>query len=305
MFGADPPNDIPDLSGKVGLITGGNTGLGKETILQLAKHNPAHLYLTARTPSEAEAAIHDIKTTVPNANITFIQLDLANLTSVKEASDAFLASSDRLDLLINNAGILAQSAGLTAVGYELQFGTNHIGHALLTKLPLPVLQKTFRQPAADVRIVCLSSNGYKKAPPGGIDFDAIKTEMAGVDTFPRYGQSKTDNILFASELARRYPSITSVSCHPGVIETELGTPFKTGNGIKGNILGLVLKVISVSRSEGANNQLWCATGKGVVSGRFYYRVGAVDCGRGFPDNKTLGKQLWDRTENEMAQQGYR
>ncbi|KAL8851788.1 MAG: hypothetical protein Q9221_003302 [Calogaya cf. arnoldii] len=129
--------------------------------------------------------------------------------------------------------------------------------------------------------------------------------MAGVDTFTRYGQSKTANILFASELARRYPSITCVSCHPGVIETKLGTPSKTGNGIKGNIFGLVLKVISVPLSEGAKNQLRCATGKGVVSGRFYYPVGAVDGGRGFPDNKTLGKKLWDWTENELAQQGNR
>ncbi|KAL8851787.1 MAG: hypothetical protein Q9221_003301 [Calogaya cf. arnoldii] len=100
MFGGsraikfDPPNDIPDLSGKVALITGGNVGLGKETILQLAKHNSAHLYQTVRTPSKAEAAIRDIKATVPNANITSIQLDIANLKTVKEASDTFLASSD-------------------------------------------------------------------------------------------------------------------------------------------------------------------------------------------------------------------
>lgn len=103
----DPSHDIPDLSGKVALITGGNTGLGKETVLQLAKHNPSRLYLAARTLSKAEAAIRDIKAVVPNANITFLQLDLASLKSVKEASDTFLASSDRLDLLINNAGIMA------------------------------------------------------------------------------------------------------------------------------------------------------------------------------------------------------
>ena len=102
----DPSHDIPDLSGKVGLITGGNASLGKETILQLAKHDPSHLCLAARTASKAEATIRDIKAVGPNANITTPQLDLANLKSIEEASNNFLAWSNRLDLLINNAGIM-------------------------------------------------------------------------------------------------------------------------------------------------------------------------------------------------------
>lgn len=138
-------HDIPDLAGKVALITGGSTGLGKEDVLQLAKHNPSRPYLAARTPSKAEAAIRDIKAAVPNANITFLQLDLASLKSVKQASDTFLASSDRLDLLINNAGIMALPERLTSDGYEVQFDTNHMGHDL-TKLLLPTLQATSRRP---------------------------------------------------------------------------------------------------------------------------------------------------------------
>ena len=134
----DPSSDISDLSGKVALVTGGNAGLGKETVLQLANHSPSQLYLAARTQSKAEAAIRDIKATVPNANITFLELDLASLKSVQRASETFLASSDRLDLLINNAGIMAQPEGLTTDGYELQFGTNHMGHALLTKRLLSI-----------------------------------------------------------------------------------------------------------------------------------------------------------------------
>ena len=300
----NPLHDIPDLSGKVALITGGNTGLGKETVLQLAKHNPSRLYLAARTSSKAEATIRDIKAIVPNANITFLQVDLASLRSVKEASETFLASSDRLDLLINNAGIMAQPEGLTPDGYEVQFGTNHVGHALLTKLLLPVLEKTSQQPGSDVRVVSLSSAGHAFAPRGGIKFPALTTSMADYSTFARYGQSKAANILFASELARRYPSITSVSCHPGVIDTELSNAYKSGNGLKGRAFGAVLVLLGKSISKGTKNQLWCATGKGVVSGRLYFPVGVVHTGRGFPDDKALGKKLWDWTEEELAKKGY-
>ena len=300
----DPSQGIPDLSGKAALVTGGNAGLGKETLIQLAKHNPSHLYLAARTPSKAESAIRDIKTIVPNADVTFLQLDLANLQSVKQASDKFLASSDRLDLLINNAGIMAQPAGLTSEGYELQFGTNHMGHALLTKLLLPTLQRTAQQPGSDVRVVYLSSAGYKNAPPEGIAFPALATSMEDSPTFMRYGQSKAANMLYASELARRYPDITSVSCHPGIIDTELSTAYRSGNGFKGRAFGLVLDLMGKSLAEGSLNQLWCATGKGVVSGRFYFPVGVVNAGRGFPENEELGKKLWDWTEEELGKKGY-
>lgn len=300
----EPSRDIPDLSGKVALVTGGNAGLGKETVLQLAKHSPSQLYLAARTPSKAEAAIRDIKATVPNANITFLELDLASLKSVQRASETFLASSDRLDLLINNAGIMAQPEGLTVDGYELQFGTNHMGHALLTKRLLPILQKTSQQAESDVRVVSLSSAGIRNAPTEGIIFPALTTNMADYGTFVRYGQSKAANILFASELARRYPSVTSVSLHPGVIDTQLSDAFKSGNGLKGLGFGLVVALVGKSLSEGTKNQLWCATGKDVVSGRFYHPIGAGNAGRGFPDDKELGEKLWEWTEAELGKKGY-
>ena len=128
--------------------------------------------------------------------------------------------------------------------------------------------------------------------------------MANYGTFERYGQSKAANILFASELARRYPGITSVSCHPGIIKTELSLAYRSGNGLKGVAFSAALALISKSLSEGAKNQLWCATGENVVSGRFYYPIGAVHEGRGTPDDKVLGKQLWDWTEDELAKKGY-
>ncbi|KAL8834110.1 MAG: hypothetical protein Q9170_003913 [Blastenia crenularia] len=260
--------------------------------------------LKARTPSKAESAIRDIKAIVPTANVIFLQLDLASLKSVKEASDTFLASSNRLDLLINNAGIMAQPDSLTADGYEVQFGTNHMGHALLTKLLLPMLHKTSQQPGSDVRVVTLTSEGHKWTPKGGIDFPTTTTTMAEYSTFTRYGQSKAANIIFASELARRYPGITSVSCHPGVINTNLSSSYRSKSRMGGAVLKMVAALIGKSLLEGTKSQLWCATGKGVVSGRLYYPIGVVHCGRGFPDDKALAKKLWDWTEEELAKKGY-
>lgn len=206
MVSFNPDKDIPDLEGKVVLVTGGNIGLGRESVYQLAKHNP-QIFLAARDKAKADATIADIKKELPNAKITFLELDLASFASVKKAADTFEASSKRLDILMNNAGIMACPAGLTKEGYEIQFGTNHMGHALLSKLLLPTLQRTAKEPGSDVRIINLSSWGNNFAPKGGLIFDAMKTDMQSYTTFSRYGQSKLANILFNRELAKRYPSI--------------------------------------------------------------------------------------------------
>ena len=158
----------------------GNNGLGLETCRQLAKHNP-HIYLAARTPSKAESAIADIKGTAPNANITFLELDLASLESVKKAADTFNAKSDRLDVLINNAGVMALPASTTKEGYEIQFGTNHIGHFLFTKLLMPTLQRT-AEGNSDVRIVNLSSEGHRLPPKGGLALKDAHSNMASYNT---------------------------------------------------------------------------------------------------------------------------
>lgn len=125
---------------------------------------------------------------------------------------------------MNNAGIMACPEGLTKEGYEIQFGTNHVGHALLTKLLLPTLQRTAKgAPEGSVRIVNLSSMGEQMAPkPDGIKFDHLKApNSGGINTWTRYGQSKLANVLFAKALAKRYPEIVSTSVHPGVVQTEL------------------------------------------------------------------------------------
>ncbi|KXT11180.1 hypothetical protein AC579_6863 [Pseudocercospora musae] len=298
--GFNPDRDIPSLSSKVILITGGNTGLGKETVLQLAKHDPQEIFLAARTPSKAEAAIEDIKKQVPNGKITFLQMDLTSLASVKQAADEFKSRSDRLDVLINNAGIMAVPYSKTKDGYEIQFGTNHVGHALLTKLLLPTLLKTAEQPDADVRVVNVSSEGHMMAPGIIYDQDKLETYL----TWQRYGQSKLANILHARELQKRYPAITATSLHPGVIITDLYASQEKTNPLMKVFLPILRKV-TLDVPGGAKNSLWAATApKDQVRSSHYWKPVGSKSGGSFwyAQKEDLAKQLWDWTEEELDTQ---
>ncbi|KAL8697300.1 MAG: hypothetical protein Q9201_007190 [Fulgogasparrea decipioides] len=283
----------------------GNTGLGKEAVLQLAKHNPSRIYLAARTPSKGEAAIEDVKKVVPNANITYLKLDLCSFKSIATAAQEFNSQSQRLDVLMNNAGIMATPLTHTEDGYESQFGTNHMGHALLTKLLLPTLISTAKEEGSDVRIVNLTSLGHNLAPrPRGIIFDKAKLDKQG--PWPRYGQSKLANILFTKELANRYPSIMSVAVHPGVIMTDLYGPSQQSNMVLRYALKWVGPWFMPDVPTGTRNQLWAAVGKksDIVSGTYYTPVGKPSSGSAWAQKKDLAQELWDWTEKELASKGY-
>lgn len=323
-----PAKDIPDLSGKVIFITGGilaplhcfplhqnhtltsssspgNVGLGKESALQLSAHNPSHIYLSCRNRSKAEAAIRSIQSTVPSARLTFIQCDLTSLSSVLSAAQEFTRRESRLDILMLNAGIMAVPAAATDDGYEIQFGTNHIGHALLTKLFMPTLLKTAVLPGADVRVVALSSIAHVTA--GGIQFAGLKSADGGLATnMTRYGQSKLANILFVRELQRRYGGrgVTAVVVHPGIVRTELYRSVFGGWWGVGN----VVKVFYTSVADGAKGQLWAAVGRkgdgvGEVRGGVYYTpVGVPEQCTNASKDPELAAKLWDWTEKEL--EGY-
>lgn len=285
------------------IIAIGNTGLGKETIDQLAKHDPSHIYLAARTPSKGQAAVADVKKATPTANITFLPLDLASFDSISSAAKEFTAKSERLDVLLNNAGVMALPPGTTKEGYEVQFGTNHVGHALLTKLLLPTMLSTAQQPGSDVRIVNLSSEGHRLAPSGGLKLD--KADLDKESTWVRYGHSKLANILFSQELAARYPSITSVAVHPGVIKTDLYVPNQTSSMIMKYglmVFGPLMKTVTT----GAYNQLWAATTQKeeLKNGVYYTPVGSESKGSGNAQNRSLAKELWDWTEKTLSSKGY-
>jgi NAD(P)-dependent dehydrogenase (short-subunit alcohol dehydrogenase family) len=303
----NPSKDIPDLSGKVIIVTGGNNGLGKESILQLSKHNPSKIYLCARSSSKAQQAITSIKSVVPNANILFLELDLASLASVKSAAEIFLAENTRLDILINNAGIMAVPPGLTSNGYEIQFGTNYLGHALFTSLLLPLLLSTSSAPNADVRIVNVSSIGVGLAPKAGLVLDQVKSDMKeGYSIWELYGQSKLANVLFTKGLAARYPEIKSVAVHPGGVDTGLARGIEESYGKLGKVGVWATRWLMQDVSKGVVNQLWAAVGKGddVVSGTFYFPVAKVHVGSEVVRDERLVDVLWEWTEKEFKERGF-
>ncbi|KAF2262001.1 NAD(P)-binding protein [Lojkania enalia] len=291
--------DIPSLEGKTILVTGGNIGLGKQCILEYARHNPANLWLAARNLEKAQAAVDEIQQQLPNpAPIKLLELDLASVESIKTAVNTFSKESDRLDILMLNAGIMASPPGLTKDGYELQFGTNYVGHVLLAKLLLPLLEKTASMPSTDVRIVMLSSDGHRFAPKEGIIFDSLKTKCEALGPIGRYGQSKLAEILWVKQMAKSYPQFTVVSIHPGVVRTNLlsgATGFNWGVRLLGKVATAFLKSVD----EGVKNQLWASVSKDVKSGLYYEPIGIVGKGTAQANNDSLAQEVWDWTEKEL------
>jgi NAD(P)-dependent dehydrogenase (short-subunit alcohol dehydrogenase family) len=198
---------------------------------------------------------------------------------------------------------------LTKEGYESQLGTNHMGHALLTKLLLPTMLETAKKPSADVRIVTLSSMGHHIAVSGGIMFDQVALEQQS--TWKRYGASKLANILYTRALAEKYPQIMCVSIHPGVILTDLFNNLRTNPFLKVGLwlyglIGLVLPGHYRSAVDGALNQTWAATARreDLVNGGYYRPIGVQNSGSGWARDEGLQKKLWEWTEGELERYGY-
>uniref|UniRef100_A0A2D3UTS8 Related to retinol dehydrogenase 12 n=1 Tax=Ramularia collo-cygni TaxID=112498 RepID=A0A2D3UTS8_9PEZI len=309
MFGSSKTfsvDDIPDLSGKTILVTGGNSGLGAESCLQFAKHGSPRIFLAARSREKAEQAIANIKAQVPDANITFLSMDLADLESVKKAAEQFIAESSRLDILLNNAGILGSPPGLTKDGFEVTLGTNHVGHALLTKLLLPVLQETAQNPGSeDVRIVNVSSRAYKWAPNGGLAVESALTTMSDAGMFQRYAYSKIANIYFTQELAKRYPTIKSMVIHPGAVATNVSHDLQTSNPwIPAFVWSVGTKLLLNPVARGALTQLWASCSPDAQSGKYYEPVGRLVNLTGAASDESNAAKLWEWTESQLREKGF-
>ncbi|KAF5337980.1 hypothetical protein D9758_014328 [Tetrapyrgos nigripes] len=230
--------DMPYMSGKVIIVTGGNSGIGKETVKALLEHN-AKVYLAARSRAKAEAAIEELRKETGREAI-WLQLDLADLLSIKAAAAEFSSKESELHVLFNNAGVMAPKIeDVTAQGFDLQFGTSVLGvepsfitlhgHFYFTKLLLPILLLTARRsPDGKVRIVNTSSNahtGCNKLNHESFWDGAVRRKMSSYSDL--YPQSKLANVIFSNELARRYgdQGIVSTSLHPGVQATDLQRTF--------------------------------------------------------------------------------
>ncbi len=305
-----PERDISSLQGKVVLVTGGNAGLGWETIYQLARHEPAKIYLASRSADKAQEAINDLHRRVSETdaailpNIEYLQLDLADFASVAKSAKCIIGKEARLDILILNAGIMATPPSRTKSGHDLQLGTNHVGHFLLVKLLMPLLLKTAAESeASDVRIVTVSSEAYNIAPLKFMDMVEDHDRLCSSSNYVRYGVSKAANILFASELARRYGphGITSVSLHPGVVLTQLYDSTRDANFIVRLGLPLFARLLFDDVPRGALGQIFLAAGakKGaIVNGAYYTPVGRRQ-NIVLTNDEEQGRRLWRWTDEQV------
>jgi len=240
-----------DLSGKTALVTGASGGLGAETARALASKGAA-VTLAVRNVAKGEEVAEAIRAST-GSEVDVVELELASLESVRACAEGWLASHGPLNLLINNAGIMACPLARTDNGWEIQFATNHLGHFLLTMSLLGALKD-----GAPSRIVNLSSGAHRF---GGVDFDDIHFNQREYNKFAAYGQSKTSNVLFAVELGRRLEGtgVTINAVHPGVIMTDLGrhlTPEDLAN-FPGATSVEEMKFKTVE--SGAATSVWAAT----------------------------------------------
>ncbi len=274
---------IPDLSGKTILITGANSGIGFETTLALTKKG-AHVIMACRSRQKAEEAKEKAITIVPGARISLVNLDLADLDSVRQCAETVMNTHQSLDVLINNAGVMATPYSTTKQGFEIQLGSNYLGHFALTGLLLPLLTKTLGS-----RIVSLSSSAANFAK---IDFDDIMTERKKYKPYEAYGQAKLANLVFALELARRLEAsgskTISVAVHPGVSPTNLQ---RTSGFL---IEKIVTPLISQPADKAALPSLLAATDPIVKNGTYWGPSGFMHV-KGSPGPASIPKQAKDLT----------
>jgi NAD(P)-dependent dehydrogenase (short-subunit alcohol dehydrogenase family) len=305
---ADEVLDGVDLSGKVALVTGTSTGLGKETSRALASKG-ARVIMTARDEARGAAAVEQVKAAVPGADAELELVELGSLASVRAFAGRVLDRHPEIHILIANAGVMAAPLGRTDEGFELQFGTNHLGHFVLVNRLVPALLK-----GAPSRVVMVSSFGHQL---GDIDFDDPNYQRRDYDKFAAYGQSKTANVLFAVELDRRLRSrgVRSYALHPGAIRTELGRHLDAGDlsamrARAGRAPGTVARPKSVP--AGAATSVWAATSPDLADRGGIYLEDChiaetrsemgLDGVRDYAVDGERARRLWTLSEELVAEQ---
>uniref|UniRef100_UPI0037E7F361 dehydrogenase/reductase SDR family member 13-like n=1 Tax=Semicossyphus pulcher TaxID=241346 RepID=UPI0037E7F361 len=279
------------LHGKTVIITGSNTGIGKETAIDLAKRG-ARVILACRSRQRGEAALEDVKRESGSNQVVFMQLDLGSQKSVRSFAETFLKTESRLDLLINNAGVYMQ--GRTEDGLGMMFGVNHIGHFLLTNLLLDRLKAC--GPSRVVNVASMTHNW------GNVDFDCLNTHKAlgvgssALDVFWIYSNSKLCNVLFNHELAKRLKgtNVTCYSLHPGAINSDLARNTSSLFQLSLTPLNLFFFKNTV---QGAQTTLHCALQEGIepLSGRYFSNCTVRELYARAKDD-AASKKLWELSE---------
>jgi NAD(P)-dependent dehydrogenase (short-subunit alcohol dehydrogenase family) len=286
--------DVPDQSGRIAVVTGANSGIGFEAAAVLARRG-AHTVLACRDTGKAEDAVARLSAAVPEASVSVVRLDLASLESVRAAADQILAAHDRIDLLINNAGLMWPPYGKTTDGFELQFGTNHLGHFALTGLVLEAIL-----PVPGSRVVTVSSSGHRA---GRINFADLQSERH-YGRMAAYAQSKLANLMFTYELQRRMHAAgaptAALAAHPGVAFTELTRNLP---GVIQASYPAIGGLFTQSAAMGALPTLRAATDPAAAGGE-YYGPGGLWQAKGYPvrvssnaksRDQAAQQRLWDES----------
>ncbi|EGN94781.1 hypothetical protein SERLA73DRAFT_96138 [Serpula lacrymans var. lacrymans S7.3] len=288
-------DEIPDLTGKVVLVTGANVGIGKETARTLLTKN-AKVYLGSRDKKKGEGAINELKE-LTGREAHLFQINLASLKDIKASVEEFLKSENQLHVLINNAGVMNAPVNLlTEDGYDLQFGTNVLGHFYLTKLLLPLMESTVKiSPKGTVRVVNVCSMAHIVS---NLHFNTFKDSRARrrMPSMKLYGQSKTGNIVFSTELHRRYQEkgIITISVHPGLIKSEL-------HRHNSKIFDAFLALFLYDVPYGALTQLYAGTTPDAeaLKGKYLIPWARIGKPRANTQDPQLGRKLWEWLEGQV------
>ncbi|PGF15705.1 short-chain dehydrogenase [Natrinema sp. CBA1119] len=281
-------DDIPEQDGRTIVITGANSGIGLETTRELAR-NGATVIMACRSTERGEDAVDDVREDVPDADLRVEECNLGDLESVRSFAEGL--EDEAIDVLINNAGVMAIPRSETADGFETQFGVNHLGHFALTGLLLESLATDEDDPA---RVVTVSSGVHES---GEIDFDDLQGEES-YDKWSAYAQSKLANVLFAYELERRFltadTNAQSMAVHPGYANTQLQMrgPEQSGSRLRIAAMKLMNTVVAQSAEMGALPTLYAATAPDVEGGA-YYGPGGFQNMRGTPERQASSDRSYD------------
>jgi len=277
------PVPASDLATKTFLVTGANTGIGKITAKELARAG-AHVILACRSKAKTAAVIDEIKRELGHASLEYVALDLCDLASVRACAAALVARNVPFHGLINNAG-LAGKRGLTKDGFELTWGTNHLGHYLFTRLLLDRLTQ-----AGGARIINVASKAHYDAKP--LDWEAMRKPTQSVTGLHEYAQSKLSNVLFTKELARRLAGtgVTTYAVHPGVVATDVWRQVPAP-------VRWVIKKFMITPERGAEASLRCAMAPELAgeTGRYYDVGGKEKAPHALADDVALAGTLWTKS----------